>query len=289
MKKRIIFLFFAGLFHSVTAQIPNASFENWDTVSQVVNPSFWQSLNLPNTTLANKMAIYGSPGTAGSKYLKLTSQKFNNKLYTGMITSGKMDSVTLEPLSGFPFTNRPGAIVGKWQHMVMGGNQGFVLVLLTKWNSNTLKRDTIAYTKTKLVDMAMAWEDFEIPLDYVSSDLPDSCIIQLSASGNLPKQSDYLWVDELAFSGTAGTLTLAKDDLIQVYPNPFHSSIQVKIDSQLKIKNIELINSVGKQVASTEVIIGNQWIIDENIPSGNYFIRIESDNNQVNYYQLNKL
>src|SRR5437667_42356 len=72
----------------------------------------------------------------------------------------------------------------------------------TKWNTATSKRDTIAFKNYALPGMVMSWGTFTIPLTYYSYATPDSAIIVLSASGTTPVVNSYLYVDNLAFSGT---------------------------------------------------------------------------------------
>jgi hypothetical protein len=175
-----------------------------------------------------------------------------------------LDSITMQPLSGFAFNSRPQSLTGKWQHMIFGTTQGGIYVLLTKWNTIFNKRDTIASAKEILTGMAMLWEDFSINLNYQSGGYPDSCIIFLKASGSSPAEGDYLWLDDLAFAGEVAGIENETSILknILLYPNPTNNSVILEL----------YINSVQK--ATIELIaLNGSVVISENIGKIEGFIK----------------
>lgn len=267
------------------AQIPNFSFENWTTVGAYEIPNQWGTMNNTTKTFSVYTATKGSPGNPGSSYLKLTSTTVGPTVVNGIAVSGKLDSISKKPISGFPFTGQPASFTGKWQHMIFGNSQGSLKATLTKWNTLLNKRDTIAIAAQGLTGMAMSWANFTINFNYWSSNAPDSCIIELRASGSNPTDQDYLWVDNLAFTGNVTGLKNqnAMINSIVVYPNPGSENITVNLD----VKNsshslIELIDITGKVILTKDlgIIQGeNKQVIDvSTIASGSYFIRVASEN-----------
>lgn len=229
----------------VYAQIPNSGFENWDSTAGYKVPLGWDNLNARTATSGVYTCEYAMPGYGGAYYLSLMSKSITGMgVQRGVAIAGKMDPVTELPLSGFPFTHRPQVLAGYWQYMAMSvADQGYILILLSKWNSSLSRRDTVAYTKYNLPDMVMMWEPFHIPLDYKSSVAPDSAIIVLSASGagiGPVTNTSYIWVDDLKFADSAQLgiqyFTQAKNN-IRLYPNPasgfafitYHSDINQKV------------------------------------------------------------
>ncbi|MBK9320544.1 MAG: hypothetical protein IPM91_18245 [Bacteroidetes bacterium] len=63
----------------------------------------------------------------------------------------------------------------------MGSSQGYIDVLLTRWDGN--QRIVVANAHRTLTGMAMNWATFNIPLNYLDGNNPDSCMIVLAASG----------------------------------------------------------------------------------------------------------
>jgi hypothetical protein len=181
--------------------IPNNGFENWTSMGTYNNPEAWSCLNDMTATMSTYTCLKGTPGSVGSAYLKLSSKTVTGLgVVPGIAVCGTIDAVTMQPTSGFAFSIRPQSFTGKWQYMASGADQGFIGVALTKWNTTSMMRDTVAYAYQALSGMAMSWANFTIPMTYMNGDDPDSCIIILSASraNNVAAVAgSYLYVDEL--------------------------------------------------------------------------------------------
>lgn len=266
---------------SSVAQIPNFSFENWTNLGTYENPDGWGTMNNFTKLASFYTATKATPGNPGNFYLKLTSKTFSTTVVNGIAVSGKLDTITMKPKSGFAYTSQPASFTGRWQHMIFGTSQGSVKVVLTKWNSGLSKRDTIATATTVLSGMAMSWANFTINFAYKSSMLPDSCIIDLRASGNVPANNDYLWVDNLAFTGSAAGFKEEASLLnyFLVYPNPSSEQVSISLNlmSAQHVK-IEMIDLTGKVVLINDLGILNgeslQTVNVSNIAKGIYFLRV---------------
>lgn len=293
MKKTILSIsVFVCFTLSVFAQIPNAGFENWTNIGNYDNPDNWATLNNTTATFSVFTATKATPGNPGTSYLKLTSRTVGSSVMNGIAVSGKFDSISLKPKSGFAYTQRPAALGGKWQHMIYGSSQGGISVLLTKWNNTKSKRDTIANGATTLSGMAMSWANFSFNLAYVDSfNYPDSCIIVLKASGANPTNNDYLWIDALALTGTVAVLppppppnlvglnennqSLSK---ISLFPNPSNQFVNLNFDLARTNKiAIEITDLNGKIV---------QEIFLNNLTTGNNKVRIETTKLAKGIYTL---
>jgi hypothetical protein len=268
------------------SQIPNPGFENWVNMGSYENPVSWGTMNNYTSPLAVYTATKGTPGSPGTAYLKLTSRTVGSAVVNGIAVSGILDSITLSPKSGFPFSLRPQSFTGKWQHMIYGTSQGSVSVTLTRWNSSTGQRETVATASQTLSGMAMAWATFSINFAYSSGSYPDTCIIVLKASGANPTQNDYLWVDNLAFSGTVtGVIeNVGKNFSITAFPNPANDQIEF-ICSELMIGGGRLIifDITGKRI-SEELFNTRSLIINtSDFSNGSYIFKLVNSYD-VQYY-----
>ncbi len=283
MKKSILSIVAIATLSTTFAQIPNASFETWTTVGSYETPDGWSTMN-PTTNVASVYtATKGSPGNVGSYYLKLTSKTVGPTVVNGVAVSGVIDPVTMQPKSGFAYTGQPVSLTGKWQHMIMGSSQGSVSAMLTKWNSTTHQRETIATATQTLSGMAMSWSSFIINFTYTSSNVPDSAIILLAASGSAPTNNDYLYVDGLAFTGSvAGLPTIGSiNSSINVFPNPTSDIVKVEINgSASKTATIELLDMKGAVISSKEVEVMNGTVLHtidaKGLSKGQYIVKITS-------------
>lgn len=251
MRKILVVSLFTVFALISNAQIPNFSFENWTQVGTYWTPDNWGCLNSITAPLGVYTCERGTPGNPGNYYIKITSKTVAaSVVMPGIAVCGTLDPSTYLPTGGFPFTQRPVKLTGKYQHMIFGSSQGYIDVELSKWNTATNSRDIIAYGHKQLVGMDMSWTNFFINLGYQSTDTPDSCIIVLAASGPSPSNQDYLWVDNLAFSGTVGIDALEPITAhLNIYPNPADEQISVEYSSnEAGQGQITLTDFNGKQV-----------------------------------------
>jgi hypothetical protein len=240
------------------AQIPNASFETWMTMSSYDMPTGWDQLNAMTSSMSMYTCMKGTPAPVGSSYIKLVSKTMGSMgVMPGITCSGMLDQTVMtniKPKSGFANTTRPLSLIGSWQYMAYGSDQGYVSVLLSKWNTAMGKRDTVAFVNKALSGMAMSWATFTIPLIYYTGAIPDSAIITLSASGATPVNNSYLYVDNLAFTGSvpAEVVTLAGNSTsVNLFPNPASIYANVSFHSESgKDMTIDISDISGRNVAA---------------------------------------
>lgn len=294
--KKISSLAFSVLFITTNlfSQIPNSGFENWTSVGSYQIPNGWATMN--NTTASYSLftATKGTPGSPGTSYLKLTAKMIGGTMHSGMAVSGKMDTLTSQALSGFPYSLRPYSFEGKWQHMVYGNVNGSISILLSKYNSLLETRDTVAFLNYTLSSMAMSWANFSLPLTYRDSlQFPDSCMIVLKACKGYPATNDYLWVDNLSFAGTVplGTppnLTAISENTrgdlqMTLFPNPSKNKVTLSFSSNSNnMVNIQVQDISGKIVQEqtlTYPLIGtNKIILETNqLEKGIYMVTLKTN------------
>ena len=269
---------------SLFAQIPNNGFENWTSMGSYSNPDGWDQLNNLTASASIYTCTKGTPGFVGTGYLKLVSKTVGTNVAPGIAVSGLINISAMKPKSGFPYTGQPQKLTGSWQYMASGADAGFISIILTKWNSTSMKRDTIAKANQVLSGMVMAWTTFNINLTYKSSALPDSAIIVLSASGATPVANSYLYVDNLSFAGSVAGINNIDNYVsnINTYPNPTSDNINVELYAQkvstIKLQLIDITGKLIKEINAGEVQ-GNykHTIITTGISKGLYFLKVTAN------------
>jgi len=285
MKKTILSIVSVVAFTASTmAQIPNPGFESFTTVGSYSNPDGWGTMNNTTAIASVYTATKGTPGSPGTSYLKLTSKTVSTAVVNGIAVSGVLDSMTMTPKSGFAYTQRPANFTGKWQHMIYGSSQGSVKVVLTRWDSGLGQRVTVATANQTLSGMAMSWANFTIPFTYTDGNNPDTCIITLKASGTAPTNNDYLWVDNLAFSGMVTGIENHSSFVTNmvVFPNPSTETINVNLNLKSSEKvSIELTDITGKLIltkdAGTLTGESKQTLNVTGVSKGTYLVRIVTE------------
>lgn len=256
MKNNITLLVIALMFVTTIskAQIPNQSFENWDNMGSYSNPSGWGTMNDLTSVASVFTAENGTPGTQGSSCLKLTSKTTPLGVVSAIAVSGKLDTITQQPISGFAYTNRPAELTGMLQYMAFSGTGfGSISITLTKWNTTALIRDTVGSGFLSLAGMQMSWANFAVPITYTLPDNPDSCVIVLKASGTPAINNNYLWVDNLNLTGMPMKVNDVILDNLNVYPNPSIDEWIIRGEANSKQIKMVLYNLFGEVVYQTDV------------------------------------
>jgi len=289
--KKILTLISAILFTSLAfAQIPNNSFEQWDTFATYVSPKYWDTPDSITDALSSHgihTCTVDSPGAPGKYFLNLTSRSLPAPLSTvipGIAVSGKINYTTMAPEYGFAYTGRPRSLDGKWQYMASGAaDHPQIVIFLSKWNTTKSSRDTVAFTDTVITGMAMAWATFAINIKYYTSAVPDSAIIVLSssASSTTATAGSYLYIDSLLFGGSVlGTSTINEHTAtINIFPNPANGYTNLSYNGYTTEKiNISISDLNGKPVkemsAGTSPGENNIPINTSGFAPGIYFIKV---------------
>ena len=182
-----------------------------------------------------------------------------------------------ETIKGFAFSERPSHLTGSWQHMNIGASIGFILVELTKWDVNTQTNITVASIEYELTGLVDSWTEFSLPFTYYESMNPDTCIIAFLSSTDEPIADEYLYIDNLSFTGNVSGMNENSAQQMHVYPNPAKN--QITIESSDKIDQngtISIVNLIGKIVVSEPLISNKQTIKIENLKNGIYFVNIKT-------------
>ena len=283
IKSRLKFVLSALVFLTVSkvclAQIPNGNFESWATIKNYSEPKSWASLNAA-TSRFNIFTCSKLGNLSQGFSVSLYSENINGKIFPGIIVSGRIDTTTYKPLSGFGFTLRPVELTGRRQYMGYEYDNGFIAAYLTKWNNVTNIRDTIAIAYEELSGMLHVWSDFKIPFNYRSLLNPDTCIIILSSSGNSPKTNSFLYIDDLSFdNGVKPPPTRKPVTDLLIYPNPVNDYLFIeKGKLKLSIRQIIITDVLGRTVLQLDVSVAELLKINiSNLPAGPYYLSIVSD------------
>ena len=288
MKARIIAILFVTVLAKVSfAQIPNSGFENWTSVGSYIIPDNWGTLNPVTYPSGIYTCMKGAPGNPGATFLKLISKTVPGMgVMPGIAVSGVLNTTTFQAVSGFPYANRPISLRGNWQYMAYGADQGHISVYLTKWKTDLNARTIVGQVVYLLPGMVMSWLNFALPITYNNYDIPDSAMITFAASGTVPVEASYLYIDNLSFYGsTLGIEDQTAPVELLVYPNPVaHDLLSIDLKNRdFGPEYDEIINMEGK-VMMRQVLINRLMPISidvSTLPAGEYLIRIGSQTGTV--------
>ncbi len=273
MRTTTTLFFLCFIAQSVFAQIPNAGFEYWT----LGNPDDWNANNVLTNVTQSVSSHSGTYAVRGD-VAELAGYTFSPTITSGVNAEG------------FAFSERPVSITGYFQFSpaASSGDRFAVNVGLYKGGAggigvgiaaNVYSTATSGYTK------------FSVPFNYLTQDVPDTCVIMIAIVGPgtnqqaLPHVGSYYFLDDLAFSNEPVNVndrvnTPAQFNLLQNYPNPFNPSTNIQF-SLLKGSYIKLhvFNVLGMEVAT---------LVDEYRGAGQYSERFDAGKfaSGVYFYRL---
>jgi hypothetical protein len=266
------------------AQIPNNGFENWTSAGAYNTPDQWCNLNPTTAAASVYTCVKGTPGNPGNSYIGLTSKTVLTTVVPGVAVSGRINTATYKADKGFPLMTQPASLMFNWKYMTSGNDQGYISILLSKWNAAMSMKDTISYTKYPFSGMVMSWSMMTIPLSYRSGMMPDSALIVLSASGATPVNGSMLDVDNLAFSGTAAGITEIGNAVssLNAYPVPAKDQLNLEFyannKGNLKIQLLDILgNVVFEKIPASTTGEYKESINTTSLSKGVYFLRVLSN------------
>lgn len=184
------------------ASLPNPGFENW---SSSANPDHWTFGSLNG-------AARTSDSHSGNSAVRIWNWY---QIARGYVTNGvevnRNPGYEFNNKGGVPLNTRPVALTGYYKY-VYGQNGGrndsaVALIALRKYNPATGKSEKVAYTEMSLGPVS-GYQRFRVPVNYVSSQVPDSMVITILSSRNglcSPASTClFLTVDDLALECHSG-------------------------------------------------------------------------------------
>jgi len=263
MKKNCLLLsLFLVAIILVKAQVPNASFENWDTINNTCNS--WYSLNdafgFTNTSRENVSV----DGNYSIGLVSLSVPGFG--IVPGLATTGVLNTLTNTIEGGYASTERPDSLIGYVDENTLAGDTSTILVLVTHHGttSQEIGRGGIRFT-----GVSGGFKRFSFPINYTSSLSTDTILIVLTA-GSLSSVSagSTLKVDKLSFYPNSPSIinTVEKQNIEII-----QTSTQLIIDKLTENSQIQLVAVNGEVVSKDESTINTNFL-----NNGMYFLQISN-------------
>jgi hypothetical protein len=263
------------------AQIPNNSFELWNTAGEKITN--WETTN-GLMQLGNPQTVFRSTDAHSGNYAcEMQTKKINNKPpgafvpdFTGSIFLGKQIGTKSYP--GFPYTEKPTKLRFWYKYNDRNDDTAGVLVILTKWNNVANKRDTLMYAYQGITDSVGVYTQLDIVLGQLdTTQTPDSAIIFISAATiYATKEGSQFIIDDLEFfGGTVGINSQFSKDYFSFYPNPNSQGwLKINVLPETQIKAIHISDIAGKVVQEIFYSNGSEFEIQHQLKPGIYFVQL---------------
>lgn len=249
------------------AQIPNPGFEDWTVVGlDYEYPSGWYTLNALTFPLNVFTCQRGLPGAEGSYFVRVTTRSANGTTLPGLVSASADNSAD----GGFPFASRPAALNGKRQYQVAAPDQASITVQLTKWNTTTQETETIGSGVSMVSGTVSSWQDFSIPIVYLSPSTPDTARIIILSSAGTPAVNSTISVDALAFGAAVG-ITEQESAVFGVFPSPTTDVLTIRSD--VAVLGAEVFDALGRTLPQA-IRITDKVLDVAVLPAGCYTVRV---------------
>ncbi len=269
-------------------QIPNGSFETWSSGE----PDLWNTSNinllgLATFTTVSKDLSNPQSGLASAKLTVVTKTIPLIGTYTvqGALTLGTLNidpiGQTATLTGGYPFTGMPQKLTGYFKYNPVNNDTCVMGWGLTKWNNGV--QDTIGYAAIDTMGTFNNWTYFEVPLEYLIWEAPDTMNIIFVNSNpldGLNHTGTSMWVDNLSFVyGTVGIegVTFAKG--LSIYAEPYARQLILSstFEKQENL-DIRLYNMAGMETNHWKRYMqqSTERLDVGNLTPGTYVIRITS-------------
>ena len=275
MKKQLLSIIISlPSFYLCAQNVPNPGFELWTTQGQTESPDGWIGSPAITKSIDANSGSFSARIEAGTFTNPQSGQTFQipGRLVTG-ITGGGMGAQGIE---GYPSTLRPDSITGMFKYVPNGFDSCIIRIKITSWNSTTASRDILG--QGVFVSYGSAgYSTFSSPIEYVSSNTPDSCTIELMSSNPQSGiQGSVLWIDDIELISTLGLMD-ESDNKVQVYPVPTNDVLCLQgIDNN---KELRILDSFGRSMGC-KTVSDNRIDMSEFEP-GIYYIVFGTANNSI--------
>jgi hypothetical protein len=307
---------FAALFMSVffglsvfgQSTLNNGNFEGWYFAPHPTHAGqgfyeptggFFQTLNILDT-IATPPGLTAYPTDSmhtGAKAARVITRKINalDVVIPGVIGTIAINWTSLNATLGKPFiwSTKPTRFQGYYMSFPLNGDSSAAIILLSKWNAGTHKRDTIAYNRLVVRGKVTSYTQFDEAIQYRDAvTVPDSItVLLLSCAGynaafmmaSVGQVGSQAYFDDVTLTNISGMEYLLMPEVnVKLSPNPARDYLQVELSEVVKNGVFEIYTIQGKMVGKHPLQGRSQRMNLEGLPNGVYFFKVTDGGRAVN-------
>jgi len=306
MKKIFTLAVFALCFltYGYGQNVLGGGFEQWRYVSAY---HYYEPINSIFSTLDTLLYAPTPPGITAYRCDTAHSGTYSARLVTskidalfviipGVIGTIKTDWFANKGILGTPYpygTTLPIRFSGFYQSYPLNNDSSAAVVLLSKWNPGTLKRDTLAYNRLAFHGTVNSWTAFDIPITYRDhTTIPDSLtILVLSCAGFNAAQmfgsvgtvGSMAMFDDVNLTGVSGfPLLLMPSVNVKLSPNPASQYLKIDLGSSLENGYFEVYDPQAKFIRRQSINGNSGQVGVSDLSAGTYFYKLTQNEKLLN-------
>jgi len=288
--------------------LPNGDFEDWYFASHPTHPQggwyepdggFFKTLNILDTIPTPPgLTCYPTDSVhSGDSAVRVVTREIQvlQIIIPGVVGTIKINWATSGAILGSPYiwSTKPVRFQGYYMSFPLNNDSSAAVILLSKWNSSSKKRDTVAYNRLVFKGTVSTYTMFDTAITYFDqTTMPDSITVLLlscagfnavNMMGSVGQVGSQAYYDDVTLTNISGIdYQLMPDVTVKMYPNPAKESMAVELSKQVKNGAFEVFTIDGKLIL-TFGITGIKSIIPVNsLSNGTYFFKLKDGKQIVN-------
>lgn len=274
------------LLSSITASaqqdsIQNPGFEQWNfnpNYDDIVN---WTTLNplaqIFGAELAFEATAAGEFHSGNSAIKIVTTTLLGIGDTPSILTNGIINTTTQEVVGGTDINSRP-LIFGWWHRFdPIGADSAIMNITLTRWNSTSNMTEPVGAAEMMIGTSSGSWVNIEMPINYVSSETPDTVLILFSTGDGVNSQvGTTLFLDDLYYSYSFASVETPESIGLSIYPNPATDVLNI-FSSQGFDLTVGKVFSLDGKLINTYDLYGSKMSFNiADLKTGTYIIELEN-------------
>lgn len=267
-------------------EIPNASFENWETVSGKLNPVDWTTTNTLYGPFVSATVIQDTDAFEGDYCVKLETQSFGFFALPAMMTLGTIDTSTAEVfIGGVPFTEKAKSLTFSYQCDPQDGDTSGMIIYFYKYNETTGTKDTVLAADFMEWELVKEWKTVTIPIEelipFMAPDTMNLVVISSASYNNMTAGTSFT-LDDMSLELSSGiAYDLFPDIRVSVYPNPAAENLSFDFGEQIHEGELVIYNSNGSKVSTHTVTNNIETLNVSKLSQGVYYYHLLKSNKRL--------
>ncbi len=269
-------------------ELPNANFQEWETIGTYQNPEFWSTSNDPLLALGSIIPVTRSSDAYSGDYsakLETKDIPLSTYMIPGLLTLAQISidyaNATYSISGGMALHENVSRLTGMYKYDGSEGDSASVIIYNYRLDEGNM--DTIGFGVGFLPD-ASTWTPFSVDMVNLNNHLPDTFnVIIISSSGFEVTSGSVLLVDSLAIETNTGIINFSAEQIIvNVYPNPATELVTFKTSGLEKERIISIYDMAGNLIGTSNFSESYIEIPVDKLSSGLYTYRVTRHNVLLN-------
>jgi hypothetical protein len=288
----IIFCIFASGYGQ--ENIRGGNFESWKLNSRwnyyEPDSSIFSTLNALDSVGAGISVYRCDTANSGNYSARLVTCfiSYLNVKIPGVIGTIKIDWLGERAILGKPYpygTTLPTRFLGYYKSYPISNDSSAAVLLLSKWNTSTHHRDTLAYNRLVFHGTVNTWTKFDTAVNYIDqSTTPDTLTLlylscggfnALNMFGSQGQVGSMAMFDDVNLIGVSGfPLLLMPSVNVKISPNP--ASYNLKIQTGRNIENgyFEIYDAQARLIRQIPMNGNSKQIGVSDLSAGTYYYKL---------------